>query len=184
VVLGAIFFVIGWYNAAGHTSWKGFVPCALFSGWSIDLRFLEQFRMRRDTNEPTKPDKENQIVILEPRSSCIVFEGTRSNVNKWTRLGVELRPRAHGSFTGFLMQGISLVILIAIFAIIPNGTTWDQIVWITLNILGQMNVLICQPLNAERSLTWLNDIHPELGKVVKTRTNMYGYLIKEFGNGE
>ncbi|CAG8977680.1 hypothetical protein HYALB_00009625 [Hymenoscyphus albidus] len=169
VVLGAIFFVLSWCNAAGHTSWKGIVPC---------------FRMKRCTNTPTKPDEEDQIVILGPRNSCVVFEGTRRDVNKWSGLGVELGPGARGSFIGVLMWGISLVLLIAIFAIVPNGTTWDQVAWITLNILGQMNVLVCQWLNVEGSLTWLEEIHPGLGEVVKTRTDVYGYLLEEFGNGE
>jgi hypothetical protein len=75
----------------------------------------------------------------------------------------------------------SLMILLYLLVVILNGTTWDQVAFILLNTMGRLNVMLGQYLNAKACLGEL-----EIVEDIKmpTRTHVYAYLLRRFGNGD
>ena len=156
------------------TTWIGLVTCILFPAWSIIVRLLE---MRNtyisENNQVTRPDDQDAIVILGRRESCLVLEGKRKTISKWSGQGVA--PMS--AFAEWTIRLGSLIILLAIFILIPNGTTYDQIAWIILNLLGLANIKMSRWLSSERSLRRLESCP---GEETETRTQVWGFLLRLF----
>jgi hypothetical protein len=124
----------------------------------------------KQLSSPKDPD---EIVILGRRESCLVLEGTREAISKWTGQGVEPKSVV---VEGIIRWG-SFIVLLLIFILVPNGTTYDQMAWIMLNLLGQLNVKMSQWINTERSLQRLTEITPQK---TETRTHVWGFLLRQF----
>ena len=75
------------------------------------------------------------------------------------------------------MQIGSLLILLLIFTTIPNGTTVDQLVFILINVLGQINVLVGQRLNAQCLLSRLQRVECIS---TESRTAVFAYLLRRY----
>lgn len=73
------------------------------------------------------------------------------------------------------------MMLLFIFPAIPNGSTMDQVVFIILNGLDQVNVLTGKWLNSARCIEELEPVGKESPE---TRTEVYGYLVRRFKNLE
>jgi hypothetical protein len=56
----------------------------------------------------------------------------------------------------------------------------DQVVFIILNTMGQVNVILGQNLNAKACLGQLELVEK---RKMPTRTHIYAYLLRRFGNG-
>src|SRR5437763_2532941 len=80
------------------------------------------------------------------------------------------------AWQGFTRLG-SLLMLLFIFSSIPNGSTVDQVAFIILNGLAQLNVLIGQRLNSECCLAQLERVQ---NSREQTRTHIYANLIRRF----
>lgn len=167
----------------GDTSWIGYSTFAIFSGWSIIVRSIEYYCIRTSATElhtTSGKDKSDAVYFLGRRNSVVIIEGSRLGIKQWTGLGLELS--ASPSTQWFLRLG-SLCVLLYTFVTIPNGTTWDQVAFILLNILGQVNVMAGQWLNAEGCLRALERVENKEVEV-RSRTDVWAFLIREFGNGD
>jgi hypothetical protein len=72
-------------------------------------------------------------------------------------------------------------VLLAIFSAVPNGSTLDQVAFILLNVVAQLNVLVGQRLNSQCVLARLEKIEDEKES---TRTHIYAKLIRRFREAE
>lgn len=164
-----------------HTStWIGITTCAVFSGWSIVLRLLEQMFIENAKNKPSRSKSRDSIIFMGPRNSCLVLEGERGAICDWTGLGVQPVETNLGKFLRAMSWLGSLLALLLVFIAIPNGSSTDQIAFVALNLLGQANVKVGQRLNANSCLTRLEKVADE---PAATRTHVYAFLLRRFGSG-
>lgn len=73
----------------------------------------------------------------------------------------------------------TLLVLVFIFVSIPNGTAADQLVFISLNIIGQGNALFGYWFSAKSSLELFQRVENH-SAFVKTRTHAYAQLLCQF----
>ncbi|PMD65186.1 uncharacterized protein K444DRAFT_660310 [Hyaloscypha bicolor E] len=163
------------------TSWVGIVNCAVLPGWSIALRIIESQCIYIATSSPSQPDCLDSVIIIGRRNSCLILEGSRQDISRWTGLGVEVKDSVSSKFTEYFTRITTLLILVFVFVSIPNGTLHDQVSFIAMNILGQANVKIGKYLNAKSCLGSLSKI---TSTNVPSRTHVYGLLLRRFGNGD
>ncbi|KAL9109506.1 MAG: hypothetical protein Q9227_005841 [Pyrenula ochraceoflavens] len=163
------------------STWIGISACAVFTGWSIVLRLLEREFIETSKNKPSQSKKSDAIVFMGPRNSCLILEGDRGAVCDWTGLGVRPVETRLAIFYRALSWLGSLLALLCVFITIPNGSSTDQIAFVALNLLGQANVKVGQRLNANSCLTSLEKVVDE---PAETRTHVYGFLLRRFGNGK
>jgi hypothetical protein len=168
-----------------NTTWIGKTNCCAFTGWSILLRLIEYFNIKlakindRRITGPTEPDA---VYILGRNNSAFVLEGTRKDIKYWTTRGLVYQKSTLGVpcwvWQGFTRLG-SLLMLLFIFSSIPNASTMDQIAFIILNGLAQVNVMVGQRLNSASCLSEL-DLKPDALQTPETRTHVYGLLIRRY----
>jgi hypothetical protein len=164
----------------GDMSWIGYSACSGLTAWSIIVRLAERYCLEPTTVKASQPDQSDAVYILGRRSSCLVLQGSRRDVSKWTGQGLEQKK---GEIVELICLGMrvgSLVLLLYLLVVIPNGTTSDQVVFIFLNTMGQLNVILGQNLNARACFEELELVED---KVMPTRTHVYAYLLRKFGNG-
>lgn len=168
-------------DEARLTTWMGIANCAVYTGWSIVLRLIEHRFIEPVIVDPVSPSEMDAVIFLGRRNSCLVLEGSREDIAKYTGAGLRSVSTPIAAFSeGFIQLG-SLCVILFIFASIPNGTTWDQIAFIALNVLGQFNVVVGQRVNAYYCAVFQSA--PEQ-KTAETRTDIYAFLLRRFGNGE
>ena len=162
------------------TTWIGVANCAIFTGWSIIIRVIEYFSLRPATAIGTANlGGDDAIYILGRDNSAFVLKGTRGDIKAWTSRGLvytSIIPDCEGLMKG-LTRFISLLALLFIFSTIPNAHTMDQLSFILLNALGQINVLVGQKINSRICMA---ELEKEPPKEVASRTYVYANLIKEF----
>jgi hypothetical protein len=99
---------------------------------------------------------------------------------KWTGQGLEQKE---GELVERICMGMrigSFALLLYLLVVIPNGTTLDQVVFIMLNTMGQVNDMLGQNFNAKACFRQLELVEE---RVMPTRTHVYAYLLRRFGNG-
>ena len=98
--------------------------------------------------------------------------------NKRPHLYESRIPGTTQLFQGFT-RFTSLLVLLFVFSTLPNGHTMDQLAFIILNAMAQVNALLEQWLN---SVSCMSELHFEKTSSCKvvTRTDVYGRLIREF----
>jgi hypothetical protein len=166
-----------------NTTWVGITNCAAFTGWSIILRLIEKVNIRLariNDAKITLPAEPDAVYILGRTNSAFVLEGTRKDVKYWTARGLCYQKSAMGvpdwAWQYFTRLG-SMLMLLFIFSSIPNGSTMDQVAFIILNGLAQVNVLVGQRLNSACCLSELELVAQE---TPETRTEVYGLLVRRF----
>lgn len=165
----------------GNTSWVGYSACIGLTAWSMMVRLAERYALKQTTVKASEADQPDAIYILGRRNSCFILHGSRKDVSKWTGQGLEQKE---GLVADLICLGIrlgSLATLLYLLIVIPNGTTWDQVAFIMLNTMGQLNVMLGQRLNAKACFAELEIVED---KVMPTRTHVYAYLLRRFGNGD
>lgn len=162
------------------SSWIGFANCFLFPGWSVALRTAEKCCTGLAPIQPSRPNDHDAAVFLGRRNSCLVIEGSRADVSKWTGQGLRSKPDPISTHCQVFMRFGSLAVLLFVFSTVPNGTFLDQITFIALNILAQVNVKVGSYLNASSTIASVELVSRT---PMPTRTHVYGYLIRYFGNG-
>ena len=170
---------------APHTTWIGIANVTILTGWSIIVRVIEYFNVvpskAKKVNKPGDPDA---IYILGRDNSGFVLKGSREDIKRWVTRGLiykSYKSRIPGTtqlFQGFT-RFTSLLVLLFVFSTLPNGHTMDQLAFIILNAMAQVNVLLGQWLNSVSCMSELHFEETSSCKVV-TRTDVYGRLIKEF----
>lgn len=148
----AVVAVMAFAVVIGETSWIGLSACFSLIGWSIVLRLWERYCLKLATVKAYGPDQSDAIYILGRRNSCFILQRSRKEVLKWKGQGLEQRE---GEEIDLICTGTrigSLAMLLYLLIIIPNGTTWNQVAFIMLNILGQLNALLGQRVNAKACL--------------------------------
>jgi len=174
------------YKVPG-TTWVSYATCAVFTGWSIILRVVEYFNVipapaeRSNVYEPDSPDA---VFIMGRNNSAFVLKGSRKDVKDWTSCGLMYRKAPCGVpasvWQGFTRMA-SLLVLLFIFSAVPNGSTLDQVAFIILNAVAQLNVLVGQRLNSWWVMARLKK---EEDLRVETRTHVYAKLIRRFRDAE
>lgn len=162
-------------------SWIGIGNATIFVAWSIIVRLLERHCTEPASLHISRPDEEDAIFILGRRNSCFILEGHREDVAKWTGRGIRQKEGRDVEFLVYLMRLGSLVVILFVFITIPNGTTWDQVAFIAINIIGQLNVLIGQNLAAKHCFS---ELELKDTYFVPSRTHVYAFLLRRFGNGK
>lgn len=190
-------------------TWIGVTNCAVLTSWSITIRFIElrmfakrQHKEGSGANDNTKGGNDG-IFILGSNSSGIAFHGSRDDIKYWTTSRLDYEQTLAGmperAWHHFIRLG-TILVLTLIFCTLPNGSTTDQLAFVLLNVLGQMNVFLGLYLSVQTCLEkWLiRDIIPkddsEVEKFpkacpqdwwtrtrnVKTRTDVYAKVIRYF----
>jgi hypothetical protein len=179
-LLVAIYYIPG-------TTWVSYATCSAFTGWSIILRLVEYFNVIPATDgreQVNDPDGHDAVFIMGRNNSAFVLEGSRKDVKDWTGRGLTYRHDPCGIsssvWQGFTRLG-SLMVLLFMFSAVPNGSTLDQVAFIILNAVAQLNVLVGQRLNSLCVLSRLVRVD-ETREV--TRTHIYAKLIRRFRDAE
>jgi hypothetical protein len=117
--------------------------------------------------------------MLGRDNSAFVLKGARRDIKAWTSRGLVYESVISGTerLIKALTRFTGLLVLLFIFLIILNGHTMDQLSFILLNVLGQVNLLLGQWLSGRICIA---DVELESERVVTTRTEVYAELIKEF----
>jgi hypothetical protein len=167
---------------APYSTWIGVSNILILTSWSILIRLVEYVHIVPSTAKQTnREDDIDAIYILGRDNSAFVLKGSRADIKAWVSRGLEYRsviPDSAPWIKGFT-RITSLLVLLFIFSTIPNGHTMDQLAFMTLNIMAQANVLVGKRLNSERCMSQLERDNISSCKV-RTRTHVYGMLIKEF----
>ena len=180
IVFGGVltFTIIG-----PNTTWVGVTNCLAFTSWSVILRLVERVNISLAKINDSKialPDEEDAVFILGRSNSGFVLEGTRRDVKHWTARGLKYKRSTLG-IPGWLWQSFtrlgSLMMILFIFSSIPNGSTMDQLAFIIMNGLAQINVIVGQMLN---SASCLSELETTAVANPATRTEVYGLLTRRF----
>ena len=163
------------------TTWIGTASCVSLTAVSVSVRLLENRCLEFSAMSPSNPHAYDAVIFLGRRNSCLVLEGSRADIASCTGAGLRLRE-------GRLAKGIEIFIRLSMLTLllftlicVPNGSTWDQVAFICLNLLGQFNNLLGRWLSTKRQLARLEK-RQELE--VETRTHVYALLLRKFGNGK
>lgn len=171
-----------------RATWIGQANCICLCSWSVMLRLIEFHcvRPRPYKSQITKPTDPDAIFVFGRRDSCFVLEGSRSEIKEWTACGLYFicTSKHEGAldqllttfWKGFSQLG-SLALLLLIFTSIPNGSTMDQVFFIMVNLLGQLNVVLGQKLNGKCLFHYLERIE---ALSAKSRTDVNAFLIRRF----
>jgi hypothetical protein len=144
------------------------------------LRVGERYCLQPAIWKAFQAGHSDAIYVLGRRNSCFILQGSRKDVVKWTGQGLEQKE---GELVERLCVGMrigSLALLLYFLIVIPNGTTIDQLAFIVLNTMGQVNVILGQNLNAKACFEQLELVEE---MAMPTRTHVYAYLLRKFGNG-
>lgn len=161
-------------------TWIGITNATIFVAWSIIVRLLDRY-CTEPASLQLRPDNDDAVFILGRRNSCFILEGCNKDIAKWTGRGIRQKEGRVVEFLVYLMRLGSLAVILFVFITIPNGTTWDQVAFIAVNIIGQLNVLIGQKLAASRCFSELEEKET---CPVPSRTHVYAVLLRRFGSGE
>lgn len=164
------------------TTWIGSATCGAFTGWSIILRLIERMNIEPgEIPKVTDPDEHDAIYILGRSSAAFILEGTRRDIKRWTAQGLVYKSSGAFGIPPWLWQGFtrvgSLLMLLFIFSVIPNGSTMDQVAFIIQNVLAQLNVFLGQRLN---SFCCLSELESVQNLHMETRTHMYAEVVRRF----
>lgn len=169
------------------TTWISVATCTAYTGWSILLRLVEYFNVIRSPvsrSNISDPDAIDAVFILGRSNSAFVLQGARQDIKNWTSQGLVYRQSPLGIpapvWKAFTRLG-SFAVLLLIFSTIPNASTADQVVFVILNAVAQLNVLVGPRLHGQCSLSGLSKIEDSK---VPTRTHVYAKLIKHFHSAE
>ncbi|OTA68429.1 hypothetical protein K449DRAFT_398797 [Hypoxylon sp. EC38] len=182
--------LLSWTSTAGiiiflrlyeGTTWIGLSGCLIFSIYSIILKVAERIYAQPADLGTSDIDDIDAVYILGRRNSCFVLEGSRGDIAKMTGQGLRMRKGRIATAIAKATRVGTFCVLVFIFAVIPNGTTWDQLAFVALNVLGQLNVLVGQKLNTARFFRKLRLVVRD--ENIATRTHVYANLIRRFGNG-
>ena len=165
---------------SSRTTWIGTSSCASLTILSIFMRLVENRCLEVPIHPPSAPKDLDAVIFMGRRNSCFVLEGSREDVARWTGFGLQLRRGSRYKIGEASVRLTSLVLLLYIFVTVPNGSTWDQVAFVCLNLLGQLNNVVGSFVNGARYFTRLEKI---VETEVKTRTHALGFLLRRFGNG-
>jgi len=178
------------YATLPCVTWIGLTSCVVFTGWSVILRLVEHIMVRPSTaavKSVSNPDAFDGIYFLGRNNSALVIEGSRADVKRWTAAGLVYGKENDNSnnISNTYLQGLTrfgtLLALATVFVTVPNGSTVDQLIFVIFNIFGQANVLMGRWLSARRCLgTGVFVKEETASRSVTTRTEVYGYLLRQF----
>ena len=177
LVFGAI---IASVYLSHRTTWIGTSSCASLTVLSIFIRLVENRCLDVPTYPPSSPTDLDAAVFMGRRNSCMVLEGSRRDVARWTGFGLKLKRGIIYKIGEISVRLASLFLLLFVFVTVPNGSTWDQVAFVCLNLLGQLNNILGISLNSSRCLTHLR----KTDKIeAETRTHVLAFLLRRFGDG-
>ncbi|KAI6772980.1 hypothetical protein HG530_003938 [Fusarium avenaceum] len=172
------------FITSGKITRIGLVSCSGLVLWSIILRTIEHFNIQPcfvPTKDISGPHRPGAAIFLGRSNSGIILEGNREDVKSWTSCGLVYKDTCllPPVFWQCFTRGGTFLVLAATFAIIPNGSTMDQLMFILVNILAQANTLVGRWLNASCVFQQL-DFPPDQQQYMPTRTHVYAQILRHF----
>ena len=163
-----------------QTTWIGTSNCASLTVLSIFIRLVENRCLEVPVHPPSSPKDLDAVVFMGRRNSCFILEGSREDVARWTGYGLQNRRGTRYKIGEASVRIASLVLLLFIFITVPNGSTLDQVAFVCLNLLAQLNNVLGCLVNGSRCFARLEKI---VETEVRTRTHVLGFLLRRYGNG-
>ncbi|KAK5716980.1 hypothetical protein LTR17_016197 [Elasticomyces elasticus] len=154
--------------------------CTILVAWSLALRVLDRQLVEPMELHTSDPEKADAVIFLGRRNSALILEGSRAEIAKWTGAGLMAKEGVAVYYITTLARVCSVLVLLWIFITIPNGTTYDQLAFIFLCLLGQMNVALGQRFNGA---ICLESFEHAASIDSPTRTHVYASLLQKFGDG-
>ncbi|EPS40064.1 hypothetical protein H072_6163 [Dactylellina haptotyla CBS 200.50] len=186
-----VFWRLAPYGALPPGTWVGITNIAALTGWSVIVRVME-FAMIKEAEKKERKkgnardlEERDSVVFLGKRNSGLVIGGTRQAIKLWTSNRLDYNDGETSQIPNRYLQIFTrigtLLVLLLVFTTVPNGSTTDQLAFVLLNILGQVNVFLGLHLNAK---SCLDELEPDAGNAAKVpvgnRTKVYGYLVRHF----
>lgn len=163
------------------TSWIGMSSCIVLPSASMVIRLVERHLLEIRFTPHSSADAAGAAVIIGRKNSCVVIEGSRKDVAHMTEFGLQTKAGPMASTLEMLVRICALLLLLFIFVTTLNGSTWDQVAFICVNLLGQLNNIIGRWLNSHRCIA---KFHKEGQDSPATRTHMYAFLLRRYGSGD
>ncbi|KAI1198065.1 hypothetical protein F5X97DRAFT_163054 [Nemania serpens] len=157
------------------STWVGKSNLIALSIWSIFLRTLDAISLTPTKAMPSFPDKPDAAIFLGRRNSAFVLEGSRRDILQWTGLGLRRRPAPVLRKLHIIARVGTFLLLAFMFSTIPNGSTEDQAIFISYNLLGQLNTWLGLHMHTRRTLLDLGHVSKT---PVATRTHVYATLLR------
>lgn len=174
------FQLIAICTTSTKTTWIGLYNILLSIVWSICVRLVDRITLIPIVHTPAKPNAPDAAVFMGLRNSALILKGTRTDIERWTGVGLEFRKASWVPWLVCFSQAGTVGMLAFSLLTIPLGTGQDQLLFIAINILGQVNTWVGQWLHAKQSIKKLT---LESIEITRTRTHVYAELILEFGRG-
>ncbi|ETS85695.1 hypothetical protein PFICI_03720 [Pestalotiopsis fici W106-1] len=175
--------VLVFLNMVKGITWIGISTCTSFIGWSIILRLVEYLNIEHspsDMSSVAEPNARDAAFIIGRANSAVVLEGSRRDIRDWTAQGPTYKSKPWG-VSAVVWQAATrtgtVFMLLAIFCLVPNGSTMDQVAFIIINFLAQVNVVAGQRLNSRCYLSQLEQLDQY---DMPTRTHVYAALITRY----
>ena len=163
-----------------ETTWIGTSSSISIIIGSIAIRIAENCCLEVKTTPHANPNAPGAVILLGPRNSCLIFEGERGILESWVGFGLHVQQSFHTFLIEKFIQLCSLSMLLFAFITIPNGSTYDQVAFICINLLGQLNNVFGRLLNA---MDYSARFEEKIVCASPTRTHVYGVLLRRYGNG-
>ena len=198
--LGCLLFVwhIAPFGVLPGGTWVGITNTIVLSGWSVIVRTIElamiNFR-EEERNKKAKDVGDDAAIFLGEDNSAFVIKGSRWEIKSWTTVNrLDFNSGTSYGIPNRLIQHFirigTIFVLLLVFVTVPNGSTTDQLIFILLNILSQVNVFFGLELNAICCLRELKGKPPNPNTapaptnrppiLSNNRTQIYGNLLRYF----
>ncbi|KAK6524347.1 hypothetical protein TWF281_011255 [Arthrobotrys megalospora] len=186
-----VFWRLTPFGALPSGTWVGITNIGALTGWSVVVRVIElamikqREKTERKKGHPRDLTEPDSVIFLGKRNSGLVIEGNRQAIKLWTTNRLDYSDGDTSQIPNRYLQVFTkigtLLVLVLVFTTVPNGSTTDQLAFVLLNILGQINVFLGLHLNAKSCLDELEPDARNADKVpVHNRTQVYGFLVRHF----
>lgn len=173
-------------------TWVGITNLTVLTGWSILVRVLEYFMvtaladLEERNSKPRDKAMKDGIFFMGKRNSGLIICGTRQEIKMWTSTMLDYEEGRTFGFKNrhlqhFIRMG-TIMVLLLVFVSVPNGSTTDQMVFVLLNILAQLNVFLSSHLNSKACIEELQLDNESEDEDALTRTHIWAYIIRHFHN--
>ena len=88
----------------------------------------------------TYPVESDATTFLGRRNSCLIFEGLSRDVASRIEAGLKVKHDSLSKRLTMISKIASTVLLVVIFVMIPNGTTYDKLSFIALAMMARLNL--------------------------------------------
>ena len=177
IFYGAIVALV--YKSKGMT-WIGISNCMTMTAFSILIRIAENRCLEVKATAHYNLNASDAAILLGPTNSCLVLEGNHERLKRWIVFGLQVKQALYAKILEAFVRLSAIFLLLFVFITIPNGSTWDQVTFICINLLGQLNNIVGRSLNV---LDCSSALEKKVDVASPTLTHVYAFLLRRFGAG-